>query len=357
MRIKKLRNQLFLAVGVLFFSTSATFAQVDKLANMMAGGVGDAEKLFSAYITPYANGLGADLSAGWYNTAKVHKTGGFDITVTFNTAIVPESDKTFDLRDLNLSDAASFSDFSAPTAAGAKDPGPQITYQEQGVDLVSYDLPKGSGFGYTPAPMIQAGVGLFKGTAIMGRFTPQINIGDAGQVSLWGVGMKHSVKQWIPALKRLPVLHLSVMAGYTQLNSATDFQLLPSFYNSTAAFDEADYNDQQMEMEVRSFTANMIVSANLPVVSFYGAVGIAQTKTNLSLNGNYPIPTLNNSGEVVHEDIMDPFSIDIENNDGSATKPRFNAGMRFKFAVVTLHFDYTYANYSVATAGLGISFR
>ncbi|MGM0550196.1 MAG: DUF6588 family protein [Bacteroidota bacterium] len=357
MQIKKLRKGLFLAVGVMIFSSSATLAQVDKLANMMAGGVGDAEKLFSAYLTPYANGLGADLSAGWYNTAKVHKTGGFDITVTFNTAIIPESDKSFDLRDLNLSDAASPSDFSSPTAAGAKNPGPQITYKKEGKDLVSYDLPKGSGFGYTPAPMIQAGVGLVKGTSVMGRFTPQINVGDAGEVSLWGVGVKHSVKQWIPALKRLPVLHLSVMAGYTQLNSATDFQLLPSFYNSTETYNEMDYDDQQMELEVRSFTANMIVSANLPVVSFYGAVGIARTKTNLALTGNYPVPELNEEKEVVLVDIRDPFSIDIENNDGSATKPRFNAGMRFKFAVVTLHFDYTYANYSVATAGLGISFR
>ena len=47
----------------------------------------------------------------------------------------------------------------------------------------------------------------------------------------------------------------------------------------------------------------------------------------------------------------------VKNADGSTTKPRLNAGIRFKFAVVTLHFDYTYANYSVATAGLGISLR
>jgi hypothetical protein len=36
---------------------------------------------------------------------------------------------------------------------------------------------------------------------------------------------------------------------------------------------------------------------------------------------------------------------------------RLNAGMRIKLAVLTIHFDYTKANYSVFTAGLGISFR
>lgn len=349
--------QVFLPVAICTIMAGAVHAQVDKLANMMAGGVSDAENLFTAYLTPYANGLGADLSTGWYNTAKVHKPGGFDLTVTFNTAIIPEQDKSFDLRDLQLSETASFSQFDAPTVAGKNSAGPELVYSAEGVELARYNLPKGTGFAYTPAPMIQAGIGLFKETAIMARYTPQVNIGDVGQMSLWGIGVKHSLKQWIPALKRLPILHLSVMGGYSKLNTSTDFMLLPSFYNSTAAYTETDYEDQQMELEVSSFTANLIVSADLPVVAFYGAVGLANTKTNLALKGNYPIPAVNTSGEVIHQDIVDPFSIDIKNNEGTATKTRFNAGMRFKFAVVTLHFDYTYANYSVATAGLGISFR
>ena len=55
--------------------------------------------------------------------------------------------------------------------------------------------------------------------------------------------------------------------------------------------------------------------------------------------------------------LEDPIDMTIKNNDGSVTKPRYNAGFRLKFAVVTINFDYTYANYSVASAGLGISFR
>jgi hypothetical protein len=47
----------------------------------------------------------------------------------------------------------------------------------------------------------------------------------------------------------------------------------------------------------------------------------------------------------------------MKSMDGSPTKPRLNGGIKFKFAIITLHFDYTYANYSVVTAGLGISVR
>ena len=51
----------------------------------------------------------------------------------------------------------------------------------------------------------------------------------------------------------------------------------------------------------------------------------------------------------------DPINISIK--DGSTTKPRLNGGIKFKFAVITLNFDYTLANYSVFTAGLGLSIR
>jgi len=53
----------------------------------------------------------------------------------------------------------------------------------------------------------------------------------------------------------------------------------------------------------------------------------------------------------------DPVKIKIENYAGSPTKPRLNGGIRFKFAVVTFHVDYTYAYYSNLTMGLGINFR
>jgi hypothetical protein len=45
--------------------------------------------------------------------------------------------------------------------------------------------------------------------------------------------------------------------------------------------------------------------------------------------------------------------MDINNFSGL----RANIGFRIKLAVVTIHADYTKAQYNVLTAGLGISFR
>jgi hypothetical protein len=356
----KATRSFILAIVFCTISSVSLKSQVADLGNFMAGNVDDASKLFEAYLSPYVNGFGASLTGGWYNTAKPHKLGGFDITVTLNAGIVPQENETFSVNDLTLSSLAlaSGAEPTAPTVAGPGSNGPQLVYDIEGVpEIDAFRLPEGLNNRYVPSPMIQGGVGLIKGTEIMGRWMPTVNYGD-NNVGMWGVGLKHSIKQWIPVLQRLPVLHLSLMGGYTKLNSSTALEVTPEDigFQSASYPPSWTFEDQSMEIDVNSFTANLLISANLPVVCFYGGVGFASTNTNLQLLGYYPYATT--SGSILTPDrVKDPLDIKIKNQDGGVTKPRLNAGIRFKFAVVTLHFDYTYANYSVATAGLGISFR
>ena len=44
-----------------------------------------------------------------------------------------------------------------------------------------------------PLPMIQAGIGLIKNTAIDIRYMPMLNVGDNINVNLFGVGIKHDL--------------------------------------------------------------------------------------------------------------------------------------------------------------------
>ena len=119
-----------------------------------------------------------------------------------------------------------------------------------------------------------------------------------------------------------------------------------------------------MILDIKSFTASILVSANLPVVCFYGGVGFATTKTDLKLTGDYPVPSPYVTGsntpglEVIDANVVtDPLSMSIKNKEGGTTKPRLNVGMRIKLGVITFQGDYTYASYSIATGGIGISFR
>ena len=160
------------------------------------------------------------------------------------------------------------------------------------------------------------------------------------------------------------------MYGYTNVDVQAKLNgITPDFLGVPDNTTNVDWDDQQFSMIAQGHTANFLIGAQLPVVGFYGGVGISVTQTNLKLGGFYPIPTVN-VGDPLNgvapflevtdasaEMGKDPIDIEIKNQDGNTTKPRFNVGMRFKFTIVTIHFDYTYANYSVATAGLGFSFR
>jgi hypothetical protein len=344
--------------------------QVEDIGLMLTGGVEDAEQMLTEYLRPFANALGANINGGWYNTAKVHQFGGFDITFTASVAFVPDEHKTYDLSQLTL--AALYDHNIANTVAGGKDIGPELRYEQdiEGilVPLLQYDHPSGTGVDFIPSPMINAAVGLPKGFEIMGRYMPTIKIGNTAKAGIWGVGFKHDVKQWIPLLTRIPVLNLSVMYGYTNIKVNTELDnITPEMMGATdLTTDNVSFDNQNFDVVTQGHTASALVSANLPVVCFYGGVGVSITQTNLKLNGYYPVPTIvtrpgdPNFGETVvgnDQAEKDPIDIDIKNQDGGTTKPRLNAGIRFKFAVITLHVDYTWANYSVATVGLGVNIR
>lgn len=343
----------------LVLSTSSLLkAQVDAIGDFFGSGVDNAEKLFESYFAPWTNALGASLNGGWYNSAKSHELGGFDLTVTFNAAFIPASDKTFDLTGLGLQNVLFPDGSEAATIAGSKDGGKTITYipnSDYPGASVNISSPNGTGLPLMATPMIQVGIGLIKETEVDVRFFPRANIGDFGSIGLWGVGLKHGIKQHIPGLSKVPVLQLTLQGGYTKFSSNFDISVTPAVYGLP---DPGTYDNQEMSLIVKSFTMNILVGASLPVVDFYGGLGFATTKANIDLTGTFPVPTVTlPGGSLGVTDYEDPISVETRNSDGTKAKPRMNVGMRFKMGVVTFHIDYTKANYSIATAGLGISFR
>src|SRR6056297_708510 len=81
-----------LLTGIIVISfTFPVKAQLDGLGKVISYQTENAQILLKEYIRPYTNALGTDLSSGGYNTAKPHKTLGFDITFTLNTPSGPNA--------------------------------------------------------------------------------------------------------------------------------------------------------------------------------------------------------------------------------------------------------------------------
>lgn len=368
--MKKSKIQLF---GILLCLTTfgSSFGQISDIGKFFSSGTNgldDTKKIMQAYVKPFTNAYGYNISAGWYNTAKVHSLLGFDLTFTFNVTVVPTADKTFDLNSLGLTANSIGTPSIAQTIVGKNEPGPAISYNVASNPLVtpvSYNTPGGINWAYWPAPIAQLGIGLVKGTEIIGRFTPEFKLGSAGKLSLWGIGLKHSIKQWIPAVDNLPFLNLSVMGGYSSFHSINDISLTPDILGvNDATGGNIDFSNQQLDLKIESFTANAIVSIDIPVLTVYAGLGISSTSADMKMLGNYPIPNpLNLSGNQISivgstsgntQDIYaNPLSFKMK----AGTKPRLNIGFKIKMGLIALNFDYTNADYSIITTGLGISFR
>jgi len=333
------------------------FSNIDFLKSAPADGV----KYMQAYISPWANAFGSGLSGGWYNTAKPHKLLGFDLTIGASVGIVPTSAQTFDASKIGLSSSITGTGIS-PTVAGAKTDGPLMSYKVNNVTLASFNAPQGVDWRYIPVPTAQVGIGLPFGTEVKVRFVPKINIKD-GNVSLWGVGLLHSLMQYLPGNKLLP-FDVSLFGGYTKLQANVPLSLDPgSPQNYSTPYSAAtSFNDQNMKVVVQAFNVSAIASLNLPVITFYGGLGYCKTQTTMDFTGNFPTPVLvtptsgvpyaeyNNTGVKKGSDFP---NMDIKNFSGL----RANIGLRIKLAVVTIHVDYTKAQYNVLTTGLGLSFR
>jgi hypothetical protein len=367
--MKKLKTLIGIAL-LAFGLTFNSFSQLKEI-DFLKGGVDDAETLFNAYLTPYGNIFGANLNAGWYNTAKPHKLGGFDLTLTFNTAWAPSTARMMDLSELGLN-ASIIGSNEAPTVAGKKtDDRPTLKYSENvpgvgDVTIAEYQVPNGTGVNFVPLPMAQLSIGLPFGTDVTVRYLPSLDFGNTGNIGLWGVGGKHSLLQHIPALRRLPILDITAQGGYTKLSTFANINYGPDKLNPANEFgdpgfpDPQDFLNQKIELVASAWTLNLIFSQTLPVITFYEGIGYSSSTVNLDLIGKYPFPSIATSGTytgqvvVMQEDVMtDPLDFEMQNSKDL----RLNAGFRIKLGVLTIHFDYTKANYSVFTGGIGVSFR
>ena len=334
--------------------TRGTYAQID-LGTFLEGGVEDANKLLENYFEPVFIGVGTGLAGSWYNTGKPHKLLGFDITVNANFAYVPTADQTFtfnnsDYENIKLSDGVSE---ELPTFAGSTLPAenlPRLQFYDGpwddagsteqlevsaltglGLEETSYPFVKS---GAIPTAMVQLGIGLMKGTELKFRFFPERSFGDSSEeitAKLFGFGIMHDFKQWIPGLKKLP-FDLSIFYGWSNLKTSMNINQ-----------DNNSNSDQQAVFNVKGSTFQIIASKKISLLTVYTGLGFISSSTGFQMLGEYETET---------GTFNDP--IDFEYNIGGA---KLNFGARMKLLIFTIHAEYAFQKYNTFNLGFGLSIR
>lgn len=307
----------------------------------LEAGAEDASKLIQSYLTPALNGFGYGMNNGWYNTAKAHKTLGFDLTVTVSAVKVPSSKEFFTFRNSDYENIKLVNGETAqlPTLMGPNEDGPELEiYDENGqatgvsvTSIPGIGLKDEIGINAVPVPMAQLGIGIAKNTDLKFRYIPKIDLDGDGDIGLFGIGVMHDVKQWIPGIKLLP-FDLSALVGYTKLTAN---------YNLEG---NIEGDNQKGEFSATGVTFQGIISKQFSVLTLYGALGYNSTNTSAKVLGTYELED--------YDTLVDP--VDLSFGEGSMM---LTAGFRLKLAILTLHADYTLNKYPVITAGVGFSVR
>ena len=252
-------KNLILTLIIAIFSNIFLFAQDKELK--------DGKSLLEAYISPLSNGLGTALNNGWYNTAKPHHLGGFDVTFTANILLVPTEAKTFNILEANTN---TFSGGNSATILGNSNGG-----KNANSSYGNFDLPGGLDLPIIPMPILQAGVGLIKNTEINVRFLPEMELKGLS-TGFFGVGIKHDILQWLPIVDKIPV-DISVQAGYTKLSAAFEIE------------DPSNTISPKANMDLSATTINFLISKKILMFTPYIGVGYSSTKTIFNIDGNYVI--------------------------------------------------------------------
>jgi hypothetical protein len=312
-----------LLAGLIGFSC---FSQ-SSVQSILEQDIAQGEKLLEAYFTPMAGSFGAGLNSGWYNTAKPHSLGGFDLTFTLNTVIIPNSAKTFNIGDAGGTTFKS-TENEASTIFGSTS-NTAMYYEPSsvpGADSISFNMPGGFKTPALALPMIQAGIGLIKNTAVDIRYMPMLKVGDNINVNLFGIGLKHDLLQWIPAIGDAIPMSLSLQGGYTALN--TELKIL----------------GQEVSLKTKATTINLIASKKLLMVTGYVGLGYNSTTTTFNADADFDL------GEIKFDEKVE---VAFESNNNLRT----NIGLRFNITLITIQADYTFSEYPTATLGLGVSLR
>ena len=344
MKIGLIRAIVIASAGMV--SVSNAYGQ-DDLNQLLKENLDESKILIGEYISPFMKSVSLSLNQGWYNTAKPHKLLGVDLTVTVNAMNIPDDQTYFNVQSLNLQHIglrSSSPDFpNVPTIFGSNKGEDTPIYYSKDTNM-NFDGPLGIGLkeelkrNVMPVPIAQLAFGLPKGTDLKIRFVPNVGLGSDGNFQLWGVGVMHDIKQWIPGIKLLP-FDLSGFVGHTSMSLEYRMD------------DDGDVSgeNQRGEFKINATTVQALISKKISVVTFYGGVGYNIAKSNLSFKGTYD---LNDDGDTKDVSEVDPLDFKY-----SASGPRATAGIRLKLAVFTLHADYSFQKYKAFTAGLGISVR
>jgi len=302
-------------------------------------GIANATVLSDSYLYPYASMVDATLIGGWNMSPRVQRSGKFTLHVFLNQGFRESGDNLMNIGDMI--------DNGQLEGITLKDPGqshaataPFKLKSGQGRAVMIYQgnevlTPNGKDMGTIRLPYISFSIGVPAGTEISVKFTPPMDYTDIGEALQWGLGVKHSIKNYLGFFRNSPYLEAAVMGTYANLNTESSL----SYHDQTG---------QSLIVNGSALSGRMIMGLHFNRADIYGSVGYGSRKSDFTLSGTYEDIPDDQGG---FKSATDPVVIDY-NFSGM----EYEAGIQLRLYFLNLQVSYAFSNYSMVSVGAGISF-
>lgn len=289
---------LFAAIFMLITLAAPARAQDGEELSDLLSEVGKAYA--EPYLQPLANALGADMNSGLFHTASigggmlplvdvyvgVKLMAGFVPTSSRTMSLAYETNKVFEIEGEEYVVPVTFQITDAPTVFGETKRGQatahvfEILEGPGGNDVVldttiAFEvLPGLINTPVAPFAVPHIGIGSFMGTDLTLRYLPRLGFQDYGSVGLFGIGVRHSISQYLP----LSPVNLTAQVMWQKL-SIQDAQKDEVFAASAMA-------------------ANVVASKSLAVLTMYGGLQVERSSIDISYTFGAEADQL--SGQEIH---------------------------------------------------------
>lgn len=312
---------------ILFLFSTVALAQLEDVSAIAF----DMVYLSDQYVKPAAEAAAYQSSGGWYTSAKKKELWDLEISLQGNLLFIPNKSKNFLIDESNLQNLSIQGEVTtslSPTALGEDNY--VVLEGSIGDEDFEFDSPEGINEPYLRHAQLQASLGLWEGTTLIGRYSPKIKINKT-YYQLLGFGIQHNLSQWIPSIRETS-FNIAGLISY-------------SFYSVSDNFSEVNLSNETLNsvtVDGESLILNLIASKQIKQFNISAGLGLISSKFDYKVGGKgvLLLPVLNQALGGVNR---------------SKTNFKADIGVDYQFYDFSINSMFTFGNY--ANLILGINYN
>lgn len=310
---------------ILFLFSTVALAQFEDVGAIAE----DLVYLADEYVSPAAEASVYQSSGGWYTSAKKKDLWDLEISLQGNLLFIPNKSKNFKIDEARLQNLSIQGDIaSTPTSLGGDN---YIVLEGSiGDDSFEFDSPEGINESYVRHAQLQASLGLWKGTTLIGRYSPKIKINKT-YYQIVGLGIQHNISQWFPSIRET-TFNLAGLVSYSSYSVSDTFSEVNLPLGTTLS---------SVVVDGESFMFNLVASKQFKKFIVSSSVGLTSSKFDYIIGGDDGVLR-----------VLSILNKKFEDLNKSKTNFKADIGVDYSFYDFSVNTMLTFGNYTNLIFGI-----